>query len=154
MTIYLLKEVRYYLIAKIVEYFNKKIHNLKVSQVEKSQVAPPLFSQQPSVNPQPIQQNINNNNINNSSQNTSKMNPNPPQSNKPFVPIVNSGNIPKKVKGEFKLPMKKTDPQYAKLRDQIAEHIEYANLELDYHKISEARDHLEAAAYYLRNVID
>ena len=149
LTIYLLKEVRILLIATIVEYFNKKINNLKLSQV-----APSQPFQQPSVNPQPIQQNVNNNNINNANQNLSGMNQMPPQSNKPFVPIVNNGRVPKKVRGEFRLPMKKTDPQYPQLRDQIAEHIEYANLELDYHKVSEARDHLEAAAYYLRNVVD
>ena len=74
--------------------------------------------------------------------------------NKPFVPVNNNGKLPKKVRPEFRLPMSKSDPQYPQLRDQIAEHIEYANLELDYHKISEARAHLEAAAYYLRNVTD
>lgn len=43
---------------------------------------------------------------------------------------------------------------YAQLNEQILEHIEYATLELDYHKVEEAREHLEAAAYYLRNITD
>ena len=78
----------------------------------------------------------------------------PKQPNRPFVPILNNGNVPKKIRRDFQLPMSKKDPNYAQLSTQILEHIEYATLELDYHKVGEAREHLEAAAFYLKNITD
>ena len=65
-----------------------------------------------------------------------------------------SGPVPKFVDTSIQLPIRRTDPQYSKLKELIQMHIEYSNLELDYHKLSQGRDHLQAAAYYLRNVID
>ena len=131
----------------IVEYFNKKINNLKMpSQINPQSQISNMNQQpkQPQMNPAAQQQmNYNQGNLSSNQNN-----------NKPFVPINNNGRLPRKVRPEFRLPMSKSDPQYPQLRDQIAEHIEYANLELDYHKITEAREHLEAAAYYLKNVTD
>lgn len=77
------------------------------------------------------------------------------QNQNPYMQSHNySSKLPKLVKSEFRLPMSKRDPMYPKLKEQIEEHIEYSNLELDYHKLDFGREHLEAAAYYLRNIID
>ena len=50
--------------------------------------------------------------------------------------------------------MRKTDPNYHHLKAMIEKELILANQELDYHKIDMARNHLEIAAYYLKNVID
>lgn len=79
----------------------------------------------------------------------------PPQNQNPYMQSHNySSKLPKLVKSEFRLPMSKRDPMYPKLKEQIEEHIEYSNLELDYHKLDFGREHLEAAAFYLRNIIE
>jgi hypothetical protein len=71
-----------------------------------------------------------------------------------YNPYTNTQYIPKKVNRNFPLPMNKKDPNYPKLKAIIEEELILANQELDYHKIDMAREHLEAAAYYLKNVID
>ena len=43
---------------------------------------------------------------------------------------------------------------YVHLKNIIDKQIILANQELDYHKIDMARNHLEIAAYYLKNVVD
>ena len=62
--------------------------------------------------------------------------------------------IPKGVMTNIPLPMRKKDPNYPKLRAIIEKELILANQELDYHKIDYARNHLERAAFYLKNVID
>ena len=71
-----------------------------------------------------------------------------------YNPYIHTNYMPKLVHKNIPLPMRKSDPNYPKLRAIIEKEIILANQELDYHKIDMARDHLEAAAYYLKNVID
>ena len=71
-----------------------------------------------------------------------------------YNPYTNPKYIPKGVDRNIPLPMNKRDPNYQHLKAKIEEELILANQELDYHKIDMARDHLEAAAYYLKNVID
>ena len=71
-----------------------------------------------------------------------------------YNPYINTNYMPKLVHTNIPLPIRKSDPNYPKLRAIIEKEIILANQELDYHKIDMARDHLEAAAYYLKNVID
>ena len=71
-----------------------------------------------------------------------------------YDPTIVKNYVPKLVNPMFKLPMSKTDMNYPQLKEVINMHIEYSNLELDYHKINKAREHLEAAAFYLSNIIN
>ena len=71
--------------------------------------------------------------------------------------IINSAlniDIPNGVDRNIPLPMSRRDPNYVHLKNIIDKQIILANQELDYHKIDMARNHLEIAAYYLKNVVD
>ena len=50
--------------------------------------------------------------------------------------------------------MNRKDPNFVHLKKIIDQELILANQELDYHKIDMARNHLEIAAYYLKNIID
>ena len=69
-------------------------------------------------------------------------------------PYSNPNYIPNGVNRNVPLPMRKTDPNYHHLKAIIEKELILANQELDYHKIDMARNHLEIAAYYLKNIID
>jgi hypothetical protein len=71
-----------------------------------------------------------------------------------YNPYTCPNYIPQGIDRTIQLPVNKRDPAYQKLKDKINEEIILANQELDYHKIDMARNHLERAAYYLKNVID
>ena len=71
-----------------------------------------------------------------------------------YNPYTNPQYIPNGIDRSIPLPMNKKDPNYPKLKAIIEEELIMANQELDYHKIDMARNHLERAAYYLKNVID
>ena len=71
-----------------------------------------------------------------------------------YDPSIVKNYVPKLVNPMFKLPMSKKDMNFPQLKEVINMHIEYSNLELDYHKINKAREHLEAAAFYLANIIN
>ena len=71
-----------------------------------------------------------------------------------YNPYTNPQYIPNGIDRSIPLPMNKKDPNYPKLKASIEEELIMANQELDYHKIDMARNHLERAAYYLKNVID
>ncbi len=71
-----------------------------------------------------------------------------------YNPYTNPQYIPKGINKSIPLPMDKKSPNYPKLKAIIEEELILANQELDYHKIDMARNHLERAAYYLKNVID
>ena len=71
-----------------------------------------------------------------------------------YNPYTNPQYIPNGIDRSIPLPMNKKDPNYPKLKAIIEEEFIMANQELDYHKIDMARNHLERAAYYLKNVID
>ena len=60
--------------------------------------------------------------------------------------------IPRLVDRTIKLPITKNSPAYTKVKDLIKMHMEYSGLELDFHKLELAKDHVEAAIYYLRNI--
>ena len=71
-----------------------------------------------------------------------------------YNPYTNPQYIPQGIDRSIPLPMNKRDPNYPKLKAIIEDELILANQELDYHKIDMARNHLEKAAYYLKNVID
>ena len=71
-----------------------------------------------------------------------------------YNPYTNPQYIPQGVNRNIPLPMNKKDPNYPKLKAIIDEELILANQELDYHEIDMDRNHLERAAYYLKNVID
>ena len=71
-----------------------------------------------------------------------------------YNPYTNPQYIPQGINRNIQLPMNKRDPNYPQLKALIDEELILANQELDYHKIDMARNHLEIAAYYLKNVID
>ena len=71
-----------------------------------------------------------------------------------YNPQTNPNYIPNGVDRNIPLPMNRRDPNYVHLKKIIDKEIILANQELDYHKIDMARNHLEIAAYYLKNVID
>ena len=71
-----------------------------------------------------------------------------------YNPLTNPNYIPNGVDRNIPLPMSRRDPNYVHLKNIIDKQIILANQELDYHKIDMARNHLEIAAYYLKNVVD
>ena len=71
-----------------------------------------------------------------------------------YNPYINPNYIPNGVNTNIPLPMRRNDPNYHHLKAIIEKELILANQELDYHKIDMARNHLEIAAYYLKNVID
>ena len=70
-----------------------------------------------------------------------------------YNPYTMPNYIPRGVNTNIPLPMRKKDPNYPNLRKLIEKELILANQELDYHKIDMARNHLEIAAFYLKNVI-
>jgi len=71
-----------------------------------------------------------------------------------YNPYTNPQYVPQGIDKSIPLPMSKRDHNYPKLKAIIDEELIMANQELDYHKIDMARNHLEKAAYYLKNVTD
>jgi uncharacterized protein YihD (DUF1040 family) len=71
-----------------------------------------------------------------------------------YNPYTNPQYVPQGIDRNIPLPMSKRDPNYPKLKALIDEELLMANQELDYHKIDMARNHLEKAAYYLKNVTE
>ena len=71
-----------------------------------------------------------------------------------YNPLTNPNYIPNGVNRNIPLPMNRKDPNFVHLKKIIDQELILANQELDYHKIDMARNHLEIAAYYLKNVID
>ena len=71
-----------------------------------------------------------------------------------YNPLTNPNYIPNGVNRNIPLPMNRKDPNFVHLKKIIDQELILANQELDYHKIDFARNHLEIAAYYLKNIID
>lgn len=71
-----------------------------------------------------------------------------------YNPLTCPNHIPKGIDNSLPLPIRKNDPNYGRVRQKIEEELALANQELDYHKIDHARNHLEIAAFYLKNVIE
>ncbi len=71
-----------------------------------------------------------------------------------YEPKNNNNYIPELVNPVFNLPMKRNDPNFINLKAAIEDLIENATQELDYHKVDMARKNLEAAAYYVNNIIE
>lgn len=76
----------------------------------------------------------------------------PVEMNTKAVDSSNFTYTPRLVDKSIKLPISKTDPSYSKVKEIINMHIEYSGLEMDFHKLEMAKDHIEAAVYYLRNI--
>ena len=71
-----------------------------------------------------------------------------------YNPYIMPNYIPKGIITNIHLPIRKQDPNYQNLKQIIEKELILANQELDYHKIDMARNHLERAAFYLKNVIE
>ena len=71
-----------------------------------------------------------------------------------YEPKNNNNYIPELVNPVFNLPMRRNDPNFINLKAAIEDLIENATQELDYHKVDMARKNLEAAAYYINNIIE
>jgi hypothetical protein len=71
-----------------------------------------------------------------------------------YEPKNNNNYIPELVNPVFNLPMRRNDPNFINLKAAIEDLIENATQELDYHKVDMARKNLEAAAYYVNNIIE
>ncbi len=71
-----------------------------------------------------------------------------------YNPLTNPNYIPNGVNRNIPLPMNRKDPNFVHLKKEIDKELILANQELDYHKIDMARNHLEIAAYYIKNIID
>lgn len=76
--------------------------------------------------------------------------------NESHVANIDVGYIPRLVEKSFLniLPINKSSSHYPKLKEKIREHMEYSGLELDFHKLELAKDHVEAAIFYLRHIQD
>ena len=90
-------------------------------------------------------QNAYNNNNNNNYSNASGSN---------YLDNFGNPGLPLKVDPRFARKVSKREPAYKELREIIERHIEYANLELDYHNVHEAKERLIAAQYYLANIVE
>jgi hypothetical protein len=64
----------------------------------------------------------------------------------------NFSYIPRLVDKSIRLPINKNANTYSKVKEKIKEHMEMARLELDFHKLEQSKDHVEAAIFYLRNI--
>ena len=71
-----------------------------------------------------------------------------------YNPLTNPNYIPNGVNRNIPLPMNRKDPNFVHLKKEIDKELILVNQELDYHKIDMARNHLEIAAYYIKNIID
>ena len=69
-----------------------------------------------------------------------------------YNPLTNPNYIPNGVNRNIPLPMNRKDPNFVHLKKEIDKELILANQELDYHKIDMARNHLEIAAYYIKNI--
>lgn len=72
-----------------------------------------------------------------------------------YNPFTLPNYIPNGVDRSIPFPVYKNDRNnYMRIKALIEEEISLANQELDYHKIDMARNHIEKAVYYLKNVIE
>jgi len=62
--------------------------------------------------------------------------------------------LPKKINKSFNLPIVKSTPEYNKIKEEIITNIEDGICELEYFNIDHAKEYVECALYYLRNIIE
>jgi hypothetical protein len=62
--------------------------------------------------------------------------------------------LPKRVNKALKMPVVKSTPEYDKVKAEIISNIEDGICELEYFNIDHAKEHVECALYYLRNIIE
>lgn len=62
--------------------------------------------------------------------------------------------IPKRVNKSFRLPVMKSSTEYKKLKEEIITNIEDGICELEYFNIDHAKEYVESALYYLKNIIE
>lgn len=60
--------------------------------------------------------------------------------------------MPKKINKNLKFPVKKNSSDYKLVKDEIISNIEDGICELEYFNIDHAKDHVECALYYLKNI--
>lgn len=66
----------------------------------------------------------------------------------------NSDYIPKRVNKSIHLPVIKSTPEYKKVKEEIIANIEDGICELEYFNIDHAKEYVESALYYLKNIIE
>jgi len=60
--------------------------------------------------------------------------------------------IPNKVDKSINLPINKTSSDFKKVKDEIISNIEDGICEIEYFNLDYAREHIETALYYIRNI--
>ncbi len=70
------------------------------------------------------------------------------------INVHSNDYLPKKVNRALKLPVAKSTPEYDKVKAEIISNIEDGICELEYFNIDHAKEHVECALYYLRNITD
>lgn len=70
------------------------------------------------------------------------------------IKIQSNDYLPKKVNKTLKLPVVKSTPEYDKVKAEIIANIEDGICELEYFNIDHAKEHVECALYYLRNIVE
>jgi hypothetical protein len=137
-----LREVIFYHFYYLVDFFNYKLNNIQNVK---------------STNQQEIKQ-INNLESTQSVDDIMKVLPDVTNKSSQIImtemPSTDENYIPKLVDRSIRLPVSKVSSEYNKVKSLIKEHIEYSGLELDFHKLELSKDHIEAAIYYLRNIIE
>ena len=62
--------------------------------------------------------------------------------------------LPKRINKALASPVVKSTPEYNKVKAEIISNIEDGICELEYFNIDHAKEHVECALYYLRNIIE
>ncbi len=70
------------------------------------------------------------------------------------IKINSNDYLPKKVNKSLHLPVVKSTPEYNKVKAEIISNIEDGICELEYFNLDHAKDHVECALYYLRNILE
>lgn len=135
-----------------MDYFNKKIAVLEQSQPINTIINnPPKNIPKENVNDNKNPENVNLYKQENLFSNTSVM-PSSMANDIQQMRLTSGSIIPKKIKKEYNLPVTKSSPDYVKLKEEIIAHIEDGICELEYFNIDHAKEHVESALYYLRNI--
>jgi len=69
------------------------------------------------------------------------------------IKSLSNDYLPKRVNKALRMPVAKSTPEYDKVKAEIISNIEDGICELDYFNIDYAKEHVECALYYLRNII-
>ncbi len=69
------------------------------------------------------------------------------------IKIQSSDYIPKRVNKTLHMPVTKSSAEYKKVKEEIIANIEDGICELEYFNIDHAKEYVESALYYLKNIV-